>query len=633
MGYRLKLVLVIVYLGYFSIHLGGQTKFVPPKDMDALIELDETEFEVFSGTDAVKRVHRIILVYTDNGKEHGRVRINESNFYKSKNIKAQILDLNNKRLKKLDKKDIIESNVNYDYTLASDDAIKKFYLAGNSFPYKLEYEYDLKYNTLFFWPGWYPQEDDSVLSSTYILRLHEPIRYKTHSIGIEANPTESYEGSTKVLTWRLKNIPPRIKEDFMPPENRTQMALLFTATDFELDKYPGSFESWMSFGKWNSKLFEGMQDLPPEAVMQVQERVKDATNPREKIEKVYSFLQDYTRYVALELGVGGWRPYPADWVYNNKYGDCKDLSNFMIAMLKQVDIQAYPVLVRTRDRGIMYPEHPMDYFNHVIAVAPLEGDTIWLECTADRLTAGQLPYTDEGCDVLVMKDNGAEIVRTPQSGAVENVWRSRIRGETGLTGRLILEGTIEAVGNFGVDWRDALIWNKGEDQKDLLIHALSHHVPRFSLSNYKLKNITENYDQPVRISFEGIVTNFASISGSRLFITPAVFNRLSSDNIPDEEPDERHFPVFRKFPYTTIDSIEIDLPYGYALEAAPSPQHISTSFGEYRTAYTINDRTLEYYRFFRIDKKLIPTEQYAEHKEFMKQTARNDQAKFVFRKS
>jgi hypothetical protein len=632
MGYRLNLIVAIMSL-WFSGHLSGQTKFVPPEDMDALIELDEGEFEVFNATDAVLRVHRTILVFTDNGKEYGRVRINESNFYKSKNIKAKIIDLNNKTLKKLDKKDIVESNVNYDYTLASDDAFKRFYLAENSLPYKLEYEYEVKYNTLFFWPDWYPQEDDSVLSSTYILKLHEPVSYNTHAIGIEAIPEESHEGSTRVLTWKLANIPPRIKEDFMPPENRTQMALQFTATDFKLDKYPGSFESWMSFGKWNCKLYEGTQDLPPEAVMQVQERVKDTTNPREKIEKVYSFLQDYTRYVALELGVGGWQPYSAEWVYDNKYGDCKDLSNFMIAMLKQVDIRAYPVLIRTRDRGIVYPEHPKDYFNHVITVVPLDADTIWLECTADRLTAGQLPYDDEGCDVLVMKDNGAEIVRTPQSRAEENVWRSQIEGETGLTGRLILKGTIEAAGNFGDDWRNALVWNKGEDQKNILVNTFSHHVPRFSLSEYFLENIDENYDQPVRINFEGIVTNFASMGGSRLFVTPTVFNRFSQQNIPDEEPDDRHFPVFRDFPYTTIDSVEIKLPFGYSLESAPQTQDITVSFAGYRTYYEISNGTFKYYRYLRINERLIPVEYYAEYKEFMKQVVKNDQTKFVFRKS
>lgn len=633
MGYRLNFILVIMSLALFSGHLGGQTKFVPPKDMDALIELDESVFEIFGAEDAVLRVHRIILVYTDNGKEYGRVRIDESNFYKSKNIKAKILDLNNKTLKRLDKKDIVESNVNYDYTLASDDAFKRFYLAENSLPYKIEYEYEVKYNTLFFWPDWYPQEDDSVLSSIYILKLQEPVSYNTHSIGIKAEQTESYEGSTRVLRWRLENIPPRIKEDFMPPENRIQMALLFTAIDFKLDKYPGSFESWTSFGKWNSRLYEGMQDLSPEAVMQVKEQVKEITDPREKIQKVYSFLQTFTRYVALELGVGGWQPYSADWVFKNKYGDCKDLANFMIAMLKQIGINAYPALVRTRDSGIVYAEFPRNYFNHVISVVPLEGDTLWLDCTVERLVAGQLPYTDEGCNVLIVRDDSAEIVRTPQSGPEENVWRSRIQGESGLTGRLILNGTIEAIGNFGTDLREALILNKGEDQKNLLVSGLSYYVPRFSLSDYKLENIDQNYDQPVRITFEGSITNFASMGGSRLFITPAVFNRFSQHDMPDEEPGERRFAVFQDFPYTTIDSVEIRLPFGYSLESAPQIQDITASFAGYRTDYEINNGTFKYFRYLRINEKLIPVESYTEYKEFMKQVVKSDQTKFVFRKS
>ena len=632
MRYCIKLFFIFLFFGYFSIHSIGQESTILPKNMDALIELDETGVDIMSRTKVVRRIHRVISIFTEQGKEYGNVKITETEFSKCKDIKAQILDLNNKSLKKLEKKEIIESNVNYDYAIASDESYKKFSITWHSLPYRIEYQYEIEYNSLFFWPDWNPQEDDSVLLSTYTLRLHQPTSYNIHPIGIDVEPLETLVKGTKVLTWELKNIPPRIQEDFMPPENHLQMALLFTPITFKLDKYIGSFESWTSFGNWNNKLYDGMQDLPPEAVMQVQQRVKEITNSREKIQKVYSFLQDYTRYVALELGVGGWQPYSADWVYDNKYGDCKDLSNFMIAMLKQVDIKAYPVLIRTRDRGIVYSEYPYDYFNHVITVVPLEGDTIWLECTADRLTAGQLPSDDEGCDVLVMKDNGAEIVWTPQSSAEENVWRSWVKGETGLTGRLILKGTIETAGNFSDDWRNALIWNKGEDQENLLTSALSRKVPRFNLLDYQLENISENYDRPVIIDFEGSITNYASISGSRLFIIPGVLNRLSFNNIPGEEPEDRHFPVFRNFPYTQMDSVEILLPFGYSLESAPQLQNILASFGEYWADYHIEDRTLKYYRYLRIDKRLIPLEQYAEHQEFMKQVVKNDQAKFVFRK-
>jgi hypothetical protein len=633
MRYSIQLFFVFLFLGYSSIHSIGKQKTILPKNMDALIELDETEVDILNRTKAVQRIHRVISVFTEQGKEYGDVKITESEFSKCKDIKAQILDLNNKSLKKLEKKEIIESNVNYDYAIASDESYKKFSLTWHSLPYKIEYQYEIEYNSLFFWPDWNPQEDDSVLLSTYTLRLHQPISYNIHPIGIDVEPLETPVKGARVLTWELKNIPPRIQEDFMPPENHLQMALLFTPTTFKLDKYIGSFESWNGISEWYLQLSQGLQNLPQEAIFEIQGLINESEAPFEKIQKIYSFLQNHTRYVAMELGLGGWKPYSADWVFKNKYGDCKDLSNFMIALLNQVNIKAYPALIRTRDHGVVYPEYPYNYFNHVITVVPMEKDTLWLDCTAEHLPAGQLPYDDEGCRVLVVKGNGAEIVRTPQSSSGENIWRSQIRGEAVLTGRLMVKGTIEAIGNFGNSWRNALIWNKGEDQKNLLITALSRKVPRFNLLDYQLENISENYDRPVIIDFEGSITNYASISGSRLFITPAVLNRLSLNNIPDEEPEDRHFPVFRNFPYTQMDSVEILLPFGYSLESAPQPQNIVASFGEYRTDYRIEDRTLKYYRYLRIDKRLIPLEQYAEHQEFMKQVVKNDQTKFVFRKS
>jgi len=611
----------------------AQITSAPSDEVDAIIELDQTEFEIFSNTKAIERIHRVITVFNENGREYGDIKISESNFRKCKDIKGKILDLNNNVIKKLQKDDIIESNVNYDYEIAVDERFKKFNLTWNSFPYKIDYQYEIKHNTIFFWPDWMPQQDDTVLKSTYILKLHQPISYSTHAVGIQVEPQKTTDKNTTVLVWKLDNISKRIREDYMPPENRIQMALFFTPTHFQLDKYMGSFESWAKFGKWCAELSKGQQNLPPDAIIQIQELTAESKSPLEKIQKIYSFLQSYTRYVAIELGIGGWQPYSADWVFNNKYGDCKDLTNFMIAMLNQAGINAYPALIRTRERGVVYPEFPMDYFNHVISVVPLEDDTLWLECTADHLPAGRLSDHTEGCYALVIKENGGEIVCTPDSKAEDNVWKSHLKGEIRLSGQLILKGAIQTTGNFGIDWRDALIWNKGEDQKDLLIHVLSRHVPRIGLSDYQLKNINENYDQPVQIIIEGSVPNYASVGGSRLFVAPAAFNRFSASYIPDEDPENRHFAVFRRFPYTIMDSVEIQLPFGYSLEASPGQQSIVASFGEYKTDYRIENRMLKYYRFLKIAKRLIPVDQYAEYKAFVQEVVKNDVAKFVFKKN
>lgn len=625
-----RIIFSILFLCQLSVRLWGQGGAASSESMDALIELDETVFEVFNHTKAVATVHRIITVFTNKGKHYGEVVIPENNFYRSKNIQAYVRNMEDKVLRELKKKDIIESNVDYSYVTASDESSKRFELTWNALPYKIEYRYELHYNSLFFWPGWFPQEDDSVLISTYTLKLHEPISYNTHAVGIEIEPQEHSHQNPTVLVWKLENIPPRIIEDFMPPENRLQMALYFAPSNFSLDKYFGSFESWEKFGRWYLQLSEGRQELSSEAKNRVRKLVDEVPTPLEKIQKLYSYLQDDTRYVALELGVGGWQPYSADWVFQNKYGDCKDLSNFMIAMLNEVGITAYPVLIRTRDRGVVFPEYPYKYFNHSIAAVPMEEDTVWLECTADYLPAGHLPPGNEGCNVLIVKPDGSKLARTPESKAEDNLWNSNVKGQIGMTGQLTIQGSIQASGNVGTDLRNALIWNKGEDQMNLLTNYLSLRVPRLGLSKYHLDNINVNYDQPVQIDFEGTVASYASQSANRLFLTPCIFNRLSSRSIPKESPEERRFPVFRKYAYASIDSLEIQLPFGYSLEAAPLPQNMETSFGQYQTDFQLEGLTLRYYRRFRIKQRLISPEQYAEYKQFMQDVLKNDQAKFVF---
>ena len=101
----------------------------------------------------------------------------------------------------------------------------------------------------------------------------------------------------------------------------------------------------------------------------------------------------------------------------------------MVTMLNEAGIQAYPALTRTRDNGPLISDFPSNQFNHVIGFVPLSADTIWLECTADLVPAGELPSSVEGCEVLVVKNDSGELVKTPESNASENGWTSLVEGE------------------------------------------------------------------------------------------------------------------------------------------------------------------------------------------------------------
>ena len=593
--------------------------------VDAVVVLDQNEFVVHGQNKAKYRKHRVVKIYNEAGKKYGQVAIPENKYVKCTHISGKILDADGELIRKLDKGDIEKTPYFPEFILYQDTKYRAFELKARAFPYTVEYTYEREYKSLFFWPSWFPQGDIPVLESTYTLVGHDKIDYQTHAIGLTESPTRE---TASERMWKVTRIEPRVKERAMPPENRIQMGLFFAPATFQIDKSPGSFASWDAVAKWYDALAKGRYDLPQSAVQKVQKLVSKARSDREKVAILYRYLQDQTRYVAIELGIGAWQPYSAEWVFKNKYGDCKDLSTFMVAMLKACGISAYPTLIGTRDRGVLIREFPSNQFNHCIAFVPLERDTLWLECTADLIAAGHLPSVDEGCDVLVVKENAGEIIRTPQSTSGDNRQISIITGRLTSLGTFTFSGELSGTGHVATELRRNLYGNKAEGRKRYLSGQLGRYLPVLDLATYEIDHLHEDFDQPLEVRLRGTSGKFGTRSAKRLFVNPNIVNRARPRDVPRER--ERQFSVYHSYPYTHIDSLSIDIPEGYALETAPETKEITTPFGSFKTTYRFSDGALHHTRTFELMEKQIPLSQYESYVAFMKKIVKTDQTPYVF---
>lgn len=614
------------------VPLAAQEDSFDSEPSNAIVVSAETEFEIINEGKAYLRVRRVEQILNEKAKERGEIIVEESPFIKCKKLFGQIRDAAGTVVKKTDKKDINKAQVSVGYALYEESRYQWIELYWNSYPYTIEYEYEVEMSSLFFWPDWYPQDGAPVLAATYNLIIHDPqIRFQTYPVGIEVEPVYTETGNRREWTWKLTALKPRRKEPYMPPEARRQMALYFAPETFKLGNSRGSFQTWDDVAKWYHSLARDKYQLPPQAKEKVQELIAGAQNDREKIQRLYSFLQNYTRYVAIYLDIGGWQPNSCVSVFENKYGDCKDLSTLMLAMLAEAGITAYPALMLTRDEGVLIRDFPSNQFNHVLPFVPLENDTIWLECTADYLVAGELPDDREGCEVLAVKESGGEIISTPLSRSEDNLSESRINARLTTGGALVLSGEIHARGKQAQDLRVGLVYRKPDEQKDLLRNrVLGRNVPQLALENYTIGHLTEDYHLPLAIEFSGTVTNFAPASARRLFLNPNILNQVSRASAPGAE--ERKFPVYYRYAYMDVDSVEIELPAGFSIESAPPPQDIEAPFGLYQTKYSLEGRRLRYRRVFRLEQKLIPPGEYEAYRDFLREISKNDNAQFVFKK-
>src|SRR5213076_654770 len=110
----------------------------------------------------------------------------------------------------------------------------------------------------------------------------------------------------------------------------------------------GNLSSWKSLGEWLNGLYNGQDELPEERKAFQANLVKDAPGDREKVRLIYKYMQENFRYVSIQLGIGGLKPFPATFTDQKKYGDCKGLSNYMKASLKAVGIKSYVAIINSQ---------------------------------------------------------------------------------------------------------------------------------------------------------------------------------------------------------------------------------------------------------------------------------------------
>lgn len=154
--------------------------------------------------------------------------------------------------------------------------------------------------------------------------------------------------------------------------------------------------------------------MPASETAQVERLTRDAIDKKEVIKRLYKYLQRRTRYINITLGIGGLKPYPAEYVAQNKYGDCKALSNYMKALLEQVNINSYYTLINSGENiGAIIKDFPSQQFNHAILFVPLEDDSVWLECTANSIPFAYLGTSVQNREALVIDGDKSRFVTTP----------------------------------------------------------------------------------------------------------------------------------------------------------------------------------------------------------------------------
>ena len=367
-----------------------------------------------------------------------------------------------------------------------DNRIKRHNFYYKNYPYTVEYEVTIEYNNTFMLPDWNPQwrEKFAVEVSFFTIECPSWFTFRYKMFNYKGEPGIVSNGDKKTFIWRAETIPAVIKEYAAPDFSSITTCVYFSPDKFEIEGYKGAMNSWKELGQFEYLLNQGRDKLPPQVKQRVHELTDGITDAKKKVEILYEYLQKNTRYVSIQLGLGGWQPFDATYVSTKAYGDCKALSNFMYSLLKEANIKScYTDIYAGEGETFFIPDFPSLQFNHVILCVPLPGDTMWLECTSQTLPAGYLSGFTSDRYALAVDESGGHLIRTPVYGVNENLQVRKVKASLEDNGTLRISAT-----NYykGIQQDDIhrLINGLSKDKIKVYLHSL------FDLGTYEINSFS-----------------------------------------------------------------------------------------------------------------------------------------------
>jgi hypothetical protein len=609
---------------------------------DAVLLYSETNVTVISTDKMRTQVREAYKILRPEGRHHGTVKVPFDAQTKVNGLHGWCIPVQGKDYE-VKEKDAIESAYMPEFVLASDAKVKILQIPAPDIGNIVGYEYETEERPIFLQDVWEFQEHDPVRESRYSLQVPAGWEYKASWLNHpEVKPTQTGSNSWQ---WVVSDIKAIRYEAFMPPLDGVagRMVLsFFTSEKIALN----SNVDWDAMGKWYSNLIGQRIDSSPEVKQQVAALTASKTTPLQKMQAVAGFVQQDIRYVAIELGVGGYQPHAASEVFAHRYGDCKDKATLVRSMLREIGIDSYHVVIYT-ERGAVTPQTPAHHgFNHAILAIKLPngladpsliaifehpklGKLLFFDPTNDLIPFGQLPgYLQANYGLLVTPDGG-ELVELPQQPSAMNSIQRTAKLTLDTAGMLKGEVKEMRLGERASSerWRLRTVAKDTDRIKsieDLLANSLSSfHITRATLINL------QQTDQPFGFNYSFESPNYAKNAGNLLLVRPRVIGVKGLGFLETKEP--RKFPIEFEGPARDTDAFEITIPAGYVVDDLPPAVDVDLGFASYHAKTVVNGNVVDYTRTFEVKELSVPVNKAEDLRKFYRIIAGDERSTVVLK--
>jgi hypothetical protein len=594
------------------------------KDSKGVVRESNIVFEIYDINKAVKRITYAITILNENGLRNSLLTEFYDKFTTIRKIESELYDQQGARIKNGSIVEVKDYSANAGYSLYEDGRVKFLDPQCRNTPFTIEYKYEISYNGLLEYPDWYVINDYNIAieKSTFTIIAPKDFKFRYLEKNLE-KCTITEEDGKLYYKWQVESLPAMKKEPFSLLLSEITPVVYSAPSDFEISGFKGNLDTWENFGNWINTLGKGRDNLSKETRDKISSMVSGLNSDYEKIKLLYNYFQNKVRYVSVQIGIGGWQTIDSETVDRLSYGDCKALSNYMKSLLDVVGIKSYYTLVHAGE--FAHPVNgnfPSNQFNHVILCVPVKQDTIWLECTNQRIPFGYLGTFTDNRMALLTGDSIGNLVKTKKYLIDDNKQIRNLVVDINTDGNAV--ASVKTVYKGLLSEKLLGIIHRDESDKRKFIEV-NINIPNCILNSYNLKEknlIIPEIKEELNLS----INHLCVILGNRLILKPDLMTKFA--DIPYRTSNRKSGICIRR-PYNEIDTVTYRLPAGYKIENVPDKVTMSTKFGEYTSELQSAGKGLIYVRTLKLFNGNYPASDYPGFVDFCEKISVSDENKVM----
>lgn len=548
---------------------------------------------------------------------------------KIKSLELKVYDGKGVLVKTFKQKDFKDTSIADGFSIFTDDRKKTLNLDYYNYPFFTKFDYETEQKNTVSIPSFNPIKGsaEQVLNATYTLIFPQDYTITkweqsltNFEIVAESNPGK--------IVYKAQNLVAPEYEELNIHYSNLIPSVRFANNTLALDGVRGVVNSWDDFGVWYHKSFlEYLDELPKETVSKMKSLTQNAKTNIEKAKIIFDYVQNNTRYISVQVGVGGWQPFPAKEVDKLGYGDCKALTNYTKALLNCVGVEAYYTVIYASNSITDIDENIISLQgNHVILTLPTKEGMIFLESTSQKIPFGYLGTSTDNRQALMIRPDGAEFVKTHSNKELENNLTATFKVDLSNLNRTQTKVTFNNRGSF----YNAIFGINPENQLEVeryLKNVFSN------LKDIKIADYDFNNDKNAFVYYEKINLESGFIGanmGKDYMVSINPFLNLIST--PKRYRNRKTgFGISRGKSYEI--ATEFLIPEGFQVTFKPDSKTIHSKFGSHSLDVHQEGQKIIVKETFVLNSGDYSKEEYQEYRDFTIEVLLNNNAKFIFTKN